>query len=113
MTNDEHVALMNKYLKTEAKAPRRYLSIVERLPEFDCWVKSNKIKLTKNLLKATYLSLIENGKNYDLLFTQNIGRRYRPSVGEWVEHRYDQFVAIIENVPVNEIDIKYNWIMGR
>jgi len=91
----------------------KYASIVESLPEFSKWVEPNKAKLKRNILKATFLTLVVNGKNYDLIFTQDIGRRFKRSTGEWIERRNNHFIAVIENVPVNEIYKKYDWIMGR
>ena len=92
---------------------RKLARFLEVLPEFYRWVKSNKIKLSKNLIKATYLELVENDKNYDMIYTQDIGRVYRPSVNEWVEARPNHPVLTIEDVPLVLIGTKHEWIMGR
>ncbi|MCL2214775.1 MAG: hypothetical protein FWC06_06130 [Treponema sp.] len=113
MDYEQRLELIKKYLNFTKKSPRRYSSIVENFPEFLGWVDNNKIKLKRNLIKATFLTFINNGKNYDLIFTQDIGQRFKPSTGEWIERRNNHFVAKIENVPLDEISAKYNWIMGR
>ena len=53
----------------------------------------------------------ENGKNFDMRFTQKINRVYRPSVKEWVEPREIELIKL-EDVPLDEIVGKYRWIMN-
>ena len=91
----------------------KYTKIIESFPEFIRWLEPNKAKLSKNLVKASYLELLPKDDNYDMKFTQYIGRRYKPSTKEWIERRNDHLITVIEDVPLNEIQAKYNWIMGK
>ena len=111
MDYEQHLALIKKSIHIP-KGNKRYVQLIESLPNFWRWVSPNKAKLRKNLLKATFLTLLENGSNFDMSFTQDIGRRYKPSTKQWVERRRDHEITTIKDIPLEEICNKYYWIMG-
>jgi len=111
MDYNEYIELVKKILHNPT-GNKRYIHIIESLPDFWRWVAPNKAKLKKNLIKASFLTLIENGSNYDMFFTQDIGRRYKPSTKQWIERRQDHEIATLKDVPLEDIHKKYFWIMG-
>ena len=89
--------------------------IIQNLPEFAGLFKNEDtytVKLYRNLIKATIVEIRPNGKNYDLKFVQRIGRVWCPSKKINKEPR-NITIATVDNVPLNKITSKYNWIMGR
>ena len=109
---------LNSYLmknKNKQSKTENLSAIIKNLYEYSHHFKDENVyvvKLSKNLIKATFLKITPNGKNYDIRFEQRINRVYRPSVKEWVARR-DELLAEFNDVPLGQIKEKYDWVMGR
>ena len=91
----------------------KLIVILKGLPEFYELFQDGDIytvKLMTNLIKATFLVISPNGKNFDMTFVQRIGRVWCPSKKIHKEPR-EEILETIKDVPLGQIEKKYNWIM--